>query len=595
MAVETELDLSLTGKRWRVLQAPERLALHMQQQFGLADQLARILAARGIAPEEVPGFLTPRLRDQLPDPSGFKDMEAACARVEQALRTGEAIALFGDYDVDGATSSALLLRFFRALGQAPRLYIPDRQSEGYGPNPAAMRQLAQEGASLLLTLDCGVTAFDALDAAQEVGLDVIVLDHHQAEPKLPPAVAVVNPNRLDETGVCGHLAAVGVCFLFLVALNRHLRQSGFYAETGLAAPDLTQWLDLVALGTVCDVVPLRGLNRVFVAQGLKVMAQGGNPGLTALAQVGRMEGTPEAWHAGFVLGPRINAGGRLGTSDYGARLLATDQPEEAQSIAAALDKMNDERKTIEQDILQAAQAQAAESFHADMPIILVAGVGWHPGVIGIVASRIKDQFHRPSLIAAIDEASGRVTGSGRSIAGIDLGAAIIAARQAGLLLGGGGHAMAAGFTAEQARLDAFHAFMTERLQDKLTPELRHPELVLDLALSPRAATLELAEALQQLAPFGMGNAEPRLLIRNAMLHNARTVGGDDSHVSCHLGDPAGGSRLKAIAFSAMQSELGPALTQNSGRPMDLTGTIRIDTWQGNRRPQLQITDGRWSV
>ena len=453
------MERSFSGLDWRPRLDDDREALALAQRLGLPELLGRALAARGIGPEDAELFLNPVLKVQLPDPAHLKDMELAAQRIADAVEAGEGIAVFGDYDVDGATSSALLARFFRALGTGIETYIPDRIKEGYGPNSAAMLGLGARGAKVIITVDCGVSAFEPLSAAREAGIDVIVVDHHVAEARLPEALAVINPNRLDDDSPHGQLAAVGVAFLLVVAVNRALRQRGFY--TSRPEPDLMGWLDLVALGTVCDQVPVTGVNRALVAQGLKVLARRANPGLVALADVAGLDSRPEAWHLGFMLGPRINAGGRVGRPGLGAGLLACDDPVAAKGMAQELDVFNGERREIEANVLADALAQAEDAGGGDGDLVFVAGEGWHPGVIGIVASRIGERMHRPVCVAGImgDEAKG----SGRSIAGIDLGAAVIAARQEGLLINGGGHAMAAGFTVARDRLAALREFLGARV------------------------------------------------------------------------------------------------------------------------------------
>ncbi|MEX2248435.1 MAG: single-stranded-DNA-specific exonuclease RecJ, partial [Parvibaculum sp.] len=461
------VDRSVSGRAWVSRLADDRLALAIAQREGLPEIVARVLAGRGVAPEDCAAYLAPSLKSLMPDPRALVDMEKAAARVARAIMDGEKVAVFGDYDVDGATSSALLHRFFRAVGSELRVYIPDRIREGYGPNAPALLRLKQEGIGLVVTVDCGTMAHKALGLAADAGLPSIVIDHHQAEPALPPAYALVNPNRLDDESGLGQLAAVGVAFLFVVAINRALRDAGFYA--GRAEPDLMQWLDLVALGTVCDVVPLTGLNRAFVAQGLRVMARRRNVGLAALADVARMNGAPSTYHLGFLLGPRVNAGGRVGRADLGARLLVTEDEEEARALAEELNVMNAERQAIEAQVLEEALAQvearlSASRVNTPPPLILAQARGWHPGVIGIVASRLKDKYDRPTFVLAFD-AKGEGKGSGRSIAGVDLGRAVTAALEAGLLVNGGGHAMAAGITLGENKLEAFEAFLTKRLEE----------------------------------------------------------------------------------------------------------------------------------
>jgi len=579
------VERSFCGRRWRARLADSRLGMAIAQRLGLPELVGNLLAARGVDAEEAPAFLNPTLRDLLPDPSRFKDMDRAVERLVRAVERGEGIAVFGDYDVDGATSSALLRRFFAAVGVPIRVYIPDRLAEGYGPNAPALLRLKDEGVSVVVTVDCGVTAFQPLAAAREAGLDVIVIDHHVAESLLPEAVAVVNPNRLDEAPGYGQLAAVGVAFLLVVALNRGLRDAGWY-RGGRAEPDLLQWLDLVALGTICDVVPLTGLNRALVAQGLKVMARRSNPGLAALADAAGLGERPGAYHAGFVLGPRVNAGGRVGAAELGARLLATDDPAEAAELAARLEALNAERRQIEQAVLAQAIARVEAEAEADAPLVLAAAEGWHPGVIGIVASRLKERYARPAFVVTIADGLGK--GSARSVRGVDLGSAVIAARQAGLLVNGGGHAMAAGFTVEADRIEELKAFLGARIAaggDGAGPV--QPTLSLDGVLNPAAATPALTELLERLGPFGAGNAEPRFAIPAARVLRADVVG--EAHVRCIL-TGADGSRLKAIAFRCLEGELGPALLRAGGAPIHLAGHLRADRWQGREGVQFLIED-----
>ena len=579
------VERSLRGLRWRDRGGDARLGLTLAQRLDVPEIVGRILAGRGVTESEAERFLAPMLRDALPDPLSFKGMAEAVARVVSAVKNGETIAIFGDYDVDGATSSALLKRFLEAAGGKVRVYIPDRQREGYGPNAPALLKLKAEGAAVAITVDCGVTAFAPLTEAANAGLDVIVVDHHVAEPNLPRAVAVINPNRLDESGAHGNLAAVGVAFLLAVAINRALRQAGHYASR--AEPDLMTLLDLVALGTVCDVVPLTGINRALVAQGLKMMRQRANTGIAALADTARLAERIDAYHAGFILGPRVNAGGRIGASDLGTRLLSTDDPLEARTIAAELDKLNEERRQIEARVLEEAIAEV-EAKNSNAPLIFVAKQGWHAGVIGIVASRLKERYGRPALVAAID--NGIAKGSGRSVAGVALGATIIAARQAGLLINGGGHAMAAGFTVETGKLDALRDFLAARIAEALGGQEPVPELGIDGALACAAATPDFAALIERMAPFGTGNAEPRFAFANLRVLRANLVGKEQSHVSCVLGDGAGMGRLKAIAFRAVESALGPALLRSQGAGFHIAGHVRADNWQGREGVQLLIDD-----
>ena len=575
---------SLSGKRWIARPSDERDAMALSQRLGVPEIIGRALSARGIGLEEADDFLHPTLKRLLPDPSVLKDMDAAADRLAGAVTGGEQIAVFGDYDVDGATSSALLARLFSAVGGNCRIYIPDRGREGYGPNEAALLGLKDEGVSLVVTVDCGIAAHAPLAAAADAGLDVIVVDHHAAEAELPRAAAVINPNRLDETGELGQLAAVGVSFLLAIAVNRSLRRAGWYEDR--TEPDLLALLDLVALGTVCDVVPLRGVNRALVAQGLKVMGNRANAGLRALADAAGLAEPPGAFHLGFILGPRINAGGRVGTSELGARLLSTDDETIAADIAGRLEALNAERREIEAAVLERALSQVEDSDHQG-PLILAAGEGWHAGVIGIVASRLKERFNRPAFAVAID--GDTATGSGRSLPGVDLGQAVIAARQAGLVVKGGGHPMAAGFTAESKRLDDLHAFLEERIAASLGPGTLVPRLSLDGALKVAGASLRLVETLEMMGPFGSGNPEPRFAVAAARVDYAKVVGKDQNHLLLSLVDDGGG-RLGAIAFRAMGSDLGRALMNHDGAPFHIAGHVRANTWQGRTTAQMIVED-----
>ena len=579
---------SLSGKRWQARPCDERQAQALTQGRGLPEIVGRVLAARGVTDETCETFLNPTLKALLPDPSRFRDMDPAAERIARAIRDGEPVAVFGDYDVDGATSSALMRRFFRALGADIRVYVPDRIKEGYGPNAAALLRLKGEGVSLVVTVDCGISAFAALEAAADAGLEVVVLDHHAAEPHLPPAVALVNPNRLDEDGAYRTLCAAGVTFITIVAVNRALRQSGFYRDR--PEPNLMEWLDLVALGTVCDVVPLTGLNRALVAQGLKVMARRANPGLAALSDVAGVKDKPDAYHAGYVLGPRVNAGGRVGASDLGARLLSTDDPIEAMELAQRLEGHNAERRTIEQAVLDEALERVAAEGGRETDLVFVTGVGWHPGVIGIVAARLKERYSRPACVVALEEtADGTVIGkaSGRSVRGVDLGSAVIAARQEGLLLAGGGHRMAAGFTVAGDKIDALRDFLHSRISEQVAAAPLVPTLELDGALSVGGASVGLVTMLDKLGPYGTGNSEPRFAIADARVVRADVVGAN--HVRCIL-QGNDGARLKAIAFRALDSDMGQALLTGRGTPFHLAGVLRIDRWNGSEGVQLLIDD-----
>lgn len=582
------VERSLTGRRWAERLSNERMAMAIAQRHGLPEAICRLLAAREVELESVPDFLEPTLRKFLPDPSHLKDMDAAIARVVKAVQAGERIIVFGDYDVDGATSSALLLRFLRSTGADAGVYIPDRRKEGYGPNTAALLELKEKGAAVVITVDCGVTAHEPLAEARRAGLDVIVIDHHQAEIALPPAIAVVDPNRLDEGSPHKQLAAVGVAFLLAVGVNRALRGIGWYGDSR-PEPDLRRWLDLVALGTVADVVPLTGINRALVRQGLRVMAERGNAGLAALADVARLREPPGAYHLGFLLGPRVNAGGRVGQADLGARLLASDDPHEVGALAMRLDEFNAERRAIEREVLDQAIEHIERTYGPErqgLPsALLVESEGWHVGVIGIVASRLVERYGRPAFVIGMDGDIGK--GSGRSVRGVDLGAAVIAARQSGLLINGGGHAMAAGLTVARDRLSALAAFLDERVAPQLgaAPVVR--ELGIDAALTPRAATQELVTMIERAGPFGAGNALPRFALTGVRVDYAQPVG--EGHVRCTLVGQEKG-RIDAIAFRANQTPLGPALLDRTKPILHVAGALRVDRYNGRESVRLQIDD-----
>jgi len=577
---------SLNGRCWRLRPCDERAALAIAQRNDIPEILGRVIAGRGVTIDAAERFLNPSLEHDLPDPSCLVDMERAAQRLARAVMANEKIAVFGDYDVDGATSAAMIKRFLAAVGVPLTLYIPDRISEGYGPNAAALTMLSGQGVRVLITVDCGTLAYDALRAGTDAGLDIIVVDHHQAGARLPDAFAIINPNRLDDMSGHGQLAAVGVAFLLLVALNRSLRNAGWYASQGVREPNLLQWLDLVALGTICDVAPLTGVNRTLVRQGLKVMARRHNAGLRALAGVAGVDSDPTAYHAGFVFGPRINAGGRVGKSDLGARLLSSDDADEVGIIATELNQLNRERQAIEALVLEAA-LEYAERRNTNEPLILVAAPGWHPGVIGIIASRLKDRFNLPAIVIGIDE-HGIGKGSGRSITGVDLGSAVIAAGQAGLLINGGGHKMAAGLTIEAVKIDALRTFLTQRLAPQVDAASDAGDLTIDATLTAGAATVELIDALALAGPYGAGNPEPRFVIANASVVNSSVVA--SKHVRCVL-TTGGGQKLPGIAFGCAETPLGQALLagMRSG-PLHVVGRLRADLWRGVRRVQLHVED-----
>jgi single-stranded-DNA-specific exonuclease len=582
------IERSLTGRRWAARLGDERTALAMAQRHGLPDAICRLLAAREVELDGVADFLDPTLRRFLPDPLHLRDMDTAVDRLVRAVRGGERIVVFGDYDVDGATSTALLLRFLRAVGGEAGLYIPDRRIEGYGPNAPALIKLKGEGASVAITVDCGVTAHEPLAEVARAGLDVIVIDHHQAEIALPEALAVVDPNRIDEASPHKHLAAVGVAFLLCVGVNRALREAGWYGSSR-PEPDLRQWLDLVALGTVCDVVPLTGVNRALVRQGLHVLRQRRNLGLAALADIARLREPPGAYHLSFMLGPRVNAGGRVGQADLGARLLSSDDPHEVGALAMRLDELNGERRAIEREVLDQAITRIEGLYGPErkgLPsVLLVESEGWHIGVIGIVASRLVERYGRPAFVIGMDGGIGK--GSGRSVRGVDLGAAVIAARQAGLLVNGGGHAMAAGVTVAREILPELAHFLDQRIAPQLGAAPAVRELGIDAALTPAAATQDLVTMIERAGPFGAGNALPRFALTGVRVDYAQPVG--DGHVRCTLVGADRG-RIDAIAFRCGQTALGPALLDSARPVLHVAGALRIDQFGGRDRVRLQIDD-----
>ncbi|MBZ0216446.1 MAG: single-stranded-DNA-specific exonuclease RecJ, partial [Fimbriimonadaceae bacterium] len=524
---------SAQGRAWRARLAAgdERVAAAISQQHDLPDLLGRVLAARGVTPQSCQSYLDPSLRDLMPDPSVLQDMDVAAARIAEAVLSGQSITIFGDYDVDGATSSAVLARFLRAVGCPAGIYIPDRIFEGYGPNPDALRQIRVEGADLVITVDCGTASYEALEAARDAGLDTVVLDHHLADAELPFAAAIVNPNRRDDLSGQGHLAAVGVTFLTLVAINRALRQAGWYGDER-PEPDLLRWLDLVALGTVCDSVPLVGLNRAFVAKGLLVMQKRLNAGLRALGEVAGMSGPIGPYQLGFQLGPRINAGGRIGRADLGACLLTMDDEFEARDIAATLDRLNGERQEIERVTLEIAMAEAEHSFGAAQhpAILITSGEGWHPGIVGLVATRLKDRFRRPVFAIAFDD-KGIGTGSGRSVPGVDLGSAVRACVAEGIIEKGGGHAMAAGLTVDKTRLGDLRAFLEEKLSGAVSTARDQDAMKLDGALTAGSANAALVHLLDRAGPYGSGNPEPRFVFPSHRINYSKIVGNGHIQIS----------------------------------------------------------------
>ena len=580
---------SARGRAWR-----DRLdargtagALAITQRHGVPDMLARILAGRGVGVADAESYLDPAVKRLMPDPETLTGMREAAARLADAIQRSENVAIFGDYDVDGATSSALLARYLRHFGLNPAIHIPDRLFEGYGPNVDAIRALAGRGATLLVTVDCGTTSIEPLTEAKRLGLDTVVIDHHQCDPVLPPALAIVNPNRLDDLSGLNHLAAVGLVFMTLVAVNRELRRRGVFDGT-LREPDLLSTLDLVALGTVADVVPLKGLNRAFVSKGLISLRRRENVGLTALMDAARLDGPPEPYHLGFLLGPRINAGGRIGRADLGANLLLEEDASEAGRIAAELDRLNHERRAMEQHMLAEAEAEALAALGLEEKgaVVVTASEGWHPGIVGLVAARLKEKFGRPAFAIALG-VGGIGTGSGRSIAGVDLGRAVRQAVAEGLLVKGGGHAMAAGVTIRRERLAEFRAYLEAALTDAVEAARRDDALLIDGALSAAAASLDFCASMMRAGPFGAGNPDPVFALPAHTIAFADIVGGQ--HIRARLRSPDG-AFVNAVAFRSADTDLGRALIEGRGQAVHAAGQLSIDRWQGAERVQMRLLD-----
>jgi single-stranded-DNA-specific exonuclease len=577
---------SLSGRAWRERPADADLARQHGLKLGLSEPLARALAARGVSADAAPDYLAPTLKALFPDPSSFLDMDRAVTILVDALIAARPMVVFADYDVDGASSAAQLVRWFRAMGHELPIYVPDRITEGYGPSPAAFRHLHEQGAELVVTVDCGAAAYDAIAAAGEIGLEVVVVDHHLMREAPPAAAAVVNPNRPGDTSGQGVLAAAGVTFVLLAALNREARRRGLFEDR--AEPDLRQWLDLAAMGAICDVTQLTGFNRALVAQGLKVMSAWGNPGLKALLDVAKSTGPATTFHAGFILGPRINAGGRIGRSDLGARLLSTDDPEEARALAEELDALNVSRKDVEAQVTAEAieLVERGTNFDPEAPVLVAAGEGWHPGVIGIVAGRLRERYRKPVVVVGLDPVTGIGKGSGRSQPGVNLGAAVQAAFEAGLLMSGGGHAMAAGLTVRRDGVPELRDFLIEALAAQRAEAMLGDAVDIDALVTPSGASRALFEDFQRLQPFGPGNPEPMFAAADVRIEQAAAMRG--GHVRCLLVDAAGG-RLRAIAWRSQDTELGRRLAAGGGS-LHVAGRLKADDWNGRRGVQLEIED-----
>ena len=584
MAFDFENTKSLNGCLWKVIPCDDRKAELLSQKFGLPPLVAQILVQRGIGPDETPSFLDPKIQSLMPNPFVLKDMEKAAKRIAEAIIKKQKVAIIGDYDVDGATSTSVLRLFLENVGVEPLIHIPERD-EGYGPSVMAVDEFLAAGADLVITVDCGTTAFEPLEYATQKGLEVIVIDHHEAEVLLPKVYAVVNPKRLDEENQIEYLkymAAVGVVFFTIVAVNRELRKAGFYA--GRDEPNLMNWLDLVALGTVCDVVPLLGLNRAYVRQGLKIMALRNNLGLKSLIDKSGISEAPSAFHLGFVLGPRINACGRVGEASLGNKLLCAKDAFYAESLAEKLNEFNDKRKEIEAYVLLKA-IEILEGTPQEYPIAFVAGNDWHQGVIGIVAGKLKERYNLPAFVMSVED--DEVKGSARSVPGVDLGALIIAAKEKGILTKGGGHTMAAGFSLNEDKIEEFRKFAGEYVRDKIGNEAIVPVINADGVLDVSGATPELAKSLAMLEPFGAQNPEPRLVLPRVHISKVSIVG--SGHIRCFLTSASGGS-LKAMAFRMADTEAGMALLNHRGAVYNVIGTLRQDNWMGRNGVQFIIED-----
>ncbi len=576
---------SLTGRVWRERPADLALARRLSQRHGLSEPMARALASRGVLDDTAESYLSPTLKALFPDPSSFIDMDKAARILVDGLVAERPMAVFADYDVDGASSAAQLVRWFRAMGRDLPIYVPDRMTEGYGPSPAAFRRLREQGAELVITVDCGAAAHDAIDAATEIGLDVVVIDHHLMRGDPPAAAAIVNPNRPGCGSGQGVLAAAGVTFVLLAALNREARRRGLFDTR--PEPDLRQWLDLAALGAICDVTQLVGFNRALTAQGLKVMSGWGNPGLKALLDVAKSKGPATTFHAGFILGPRINAGGRIGRSDLGTRLLSTDDPEEARALAEELDALNGERKQVETAVIEQAVAviETQTNLDPDAPVLVVAGEGWHPGVIGIVAGRLRERYRKPVMVIGLDPVTGIGKGSGRSQPGVNLGHAVQAAFEAGLLMAGGGHAMAAGLTMRGESVPELREFLCHALAEDQAAAMLTDAVEIDALVTTGGASRGLLEDFQRLQPFGPGNPEPMFALADVRVEQIMALRG--GHIRCQLVDSSGG-KLKAVAWRSAETDLGKRLL--AGGALHVAGRLKADDWNGRQGVELEIED-----
>jgi len=579
--------VSARGKYWKLADVNENYVNIAMQKYGVSNLLARLLFTKSILPDEIPNFLEPKLKDLLPEPNSLKDMEKAVERIAGAIKTKEQMAIYGDYDVDGASATALLTKYFRALGIEPIIYIPDRMKEGYGLNTAALKGLHDSGVKLVITVDCGVTAFEPIGEAKKFGLDVVVIDHHLSESTYPEAVAIVNPNRIDDTSGLNNLCAAGVSFILLVALNRKLRNDGHFSK--MPEPDLISMLDIVALGTVCDVMTLTGLNRALVSQGLRVLATRRNLGITAICDNAKLNRKADVYALGFIIGPRINAAGRIGDCSLGAKVLSSYDTEFVKEATETLERLNKERQEIEKNIIESAMKQAEKQNYKSNPLIMVYSDDWHAGVIGIVAGRIKEKFNKPTAVIAINGDEGKA--SARSIKGVDLGGAVVNARNAGLLVAGGGHKAAAGFTVKKELIPELYEFLCEQLEKQYLESANDNSVEADLLLKVSSMNIELLNEMDKLAPFGNGNSEPLVIIDDAKIVKMKVVG--EKHIQCFVSE-AGLARnsatVKAICFNAVGTALGDKIEASLMKNVSILGKMRKNIWNGAETVEFLLDD-----
>ena len=576
--------LSLTNKRWKLKNFDERETENISQNFGFSYLLAKLFNIRKINISDIDQYINPSLKDHMPDPYNLVDMEKACSRIYDSISNDEKIAIFGDYDVDGSTSTSIIINYFRSLGIEVEYHIPNRFTEGYGPNKDIFSKFKQNRVKVIITVDCGTMSYDEMEFAKNEGLDVIVLDHHQPEITLPEAYAIVNPNRLDDNSNLNYLAAVGVTYLFLIAVNRKLRSMKWFENNNLTEPNLISFLDIIALGTICDAVPLKGINRLLVIKGIEVMTKQLNVGLKSLIDKSAIKGRISTYDLGFKLGPRINAAGRLGHSSFGTELLTATDSINADRIANELDKFNQERRTIESYVLDSAEKQVTEE-KLNKKLLIVSGENWHEGVIGIIASRLKDKYHKPCVVITFSK--GKAKGSGRSIKGIDLGNLVIAAKQAGIIDSGGGHSMAAGLSLNENQIENLSNFFESQLSNHLFEVMDEKMIYVDSLISSSGINLEVYDEIEKLGPFGSDNVEPNFVVKNSILASVNQIG--ENHLKCLIKTPEG-EFIEAMAFRSLSTSLGDQIQKNKGNSVSLLGKIKINEWGGRRTPQLHIED-----